>query len=343
MISFKSVFVSACILLLTFTSHSQLFAKKYVRKNQDAPITSYGDSTTYSRGLYVDSTFIYLGSANGAVYRYDTREQTTRLMMKFPNIKEIRDLEASNGVIYAMQSGDRGVLVKISPKGPTGFIELPAWEGVFFDAIDINGDVGFLMGDPMDGKFTLYHSKNGGKTWSECEGKVEAFPGEVGFAASGSNVQVMNDSTYIFISGGMKSNFYKSTNSGKSWSKVELPYYPDQTIGAYSMCFSDEMNGVIVGGDYLQPSIKMNTTFFTRDGGETWYNTENPPKGYRSCVYFVNGVYYACGRNGIDYSENGEDWLPFAEGTFFAMTSFNNQLIATMKNGKFQTFSLVEP
>ncbi len=343
MIAFKSVTASAFFLLFSFHGHSQLFAKKYVRKNRDAPIIAYADSGMYARGLYVDSNFLFIGNSNGAIYRYDVEKQTSVLISKFPNFTEVRDIEASNGFIYGMQSGNDGKLVKISAKGPVGFVEPTEWKGVFLDAIDFEGDVGFLMGDPVDGLFTLYHTKNGGKSWQRCLGEVEAATGEAGFAASGSNVRVMNDSTYCFISGGMSSNFYKSTDSGATWTKVQLPYYPDETIGAYSMCFADENIGVIVGGDYKQPELKMNTTYFTKDGGATWYNAQTPPGGYRACVYFHDGIFYASGRNGIDYSENnGEDWLPFAEGTFFAMTVIKNQLIATMQNGRFQSFNLVD-
>lgn len=341
--SFSNAIVSVCLLLISFQGYSQLFKKKYLWKNKDAPTLSYSDSEIYSRGLYVDSTFIYFGNSNGAVYRYDIATETSRLVMKFPNIVEIRDLEYANGTLYAMQSGDKGLLVKISKKGPTGFIQPKEWDSVFLDAMDFYGETGFIMGDPVDSVFTLFHTKNGGKSWQRCEGEVKAYPGEAGFAASGSNVHVMNDSTYMFISGGMRSNFYKSTDSGKTWTKVELPYYPAETIGAYSMCFSDEKTGVIVGGNYLQPDIKLNTTYYTYDGGESWYNPDSPPNGYRSCVYYVNGIFYACGRNGIDYSDNnGKDWLPFAEGIFFALTSIDGKLIATTRNGKFQSFELVD-
>lgn len=341
--SFSSVIASIFFVVLSLHCNGQIFSKKYVRKNRKAPITAYADSGIYARGLYVDSSMLFLGNSNGAVYRYDTKKNESRLMLKFPQFTEVRDLEFAGGLLYGMQSGETGKLVKISSKGPLGFIELPEWKGVFFDAMDFNGDVGFLMGDPVDGKFTLFHTKNGGKSWERCKGEVNAAKGEAGFAASGSNVYVANDSTYMFVSGGMASNFYKSTDSGETWTKVVIPFYPGETIGAYSMCFADEKNGMIVGGNYKQPTIKMNTAYYTHDGGETWYNCTTPPNGYRSCVYAADGIFYACGQTGIDYSDNnGEDWQPFAEGAFFAMTLVNNQLIATMAHGRFQTFNLVE-
>jgi hypothetical protein len=340
--SLTLVIVSFFTLAFSTDVSAQFVGKKYLRKNYMAPISTYGDSSMYSRGIYVDSQFIYLGSSDGSVRRYDPANGDSKLLIKLAARGENRDLEFSNDVLFAMQSGDNGSMTKIASNGSVGFIEPREWRGVFLDALDFNGAVGLLMGDPVDGYFTLYHTKDGGINWSPCEGKVAAISGEAAFAASGSNVRVMNDSTYMFISGGMRSNFYKTTDSGKTWTIVEIPYYPSETTGAYSMCFSDEMHGVVVGGNYKQPELRMNTTYFTHDGGATWYNSRQPPRGYRSCVFFYNNIYYCCGRNGIDFSFNGEDWFPFADGAYYALAVFNEQLIATMSEGRFKSFKLVD-
>ncbi|MFT6502644.1 MAG: photosystem II stability/assembly factor-like uncharacterized protein [Crocinitomicaceae bacterium] len=338
-----SALICSVFLGLDLDVNAQSSTKKYIKKNSNAPITVYGDSNTYSRGLYIDTGLIYLGNSNGAIFQHDTDTEQGELVLKFPRVTEIRDIESSGDYIYAMQSGTDGKLVKINKQGPVGFVEYPEWKGVFFDAIDFNGDVGFILGDPVNGKFSLFHTKDGGKNWTRCEGAPSAYKGEAAFAASGTNVRVMNDSTYMFISGGMRSNYYCTKNSGKTWTKVELPYYPGETIGAYSMCFMDEKIGVIVGGDYTQPSLKMNTTYYTYDGGESWMNSMYPPRGYRSCVYFVNGVFYACGKNGIDFSmNNGKEWTAFANGAYFSLNSIEGKLIATMKHGKYQTFDLIK-
>ena len=199
-----------------------------------------------------------------------------------------------------------------------------------------------MMGDPTNGVFNLYHTSDEGETWTKCEGEITSKEGEAGFAASGTNVQMLNNSTYAFVSGGTISHFFKSTDNGKTWLKVVLPYYPGESSGAYSMCFADEKRGVIVGGDYASPNLKMNTSFFTEDGGESWFNAETQARGYRSCVYFAHGIYYTCGTNGIDYSTNyGIDWKPFANGSFFSLTSTPTQLIATAKNGTIEFFDLI--
>jgi len=340
--SLTLVIVSFFTLIVAFEGTAQFFTNKYVRQNRSAEVTVYGDSNIYSRAIYVDSTLLYFGSSDGSVITYNSENKKSTRILKLAKRGENRDIEATNNVLYIMQSGDNGSLTKISATGNVGFIEPQEWRGLFFDALDFKGSVGFLMGDPVNGFFSLYHTTDGGKNWNPCEGKVPAETGEAGFAASGSNVIVLNDSTYMFISGGMNSNFHKSTDNGKTWMEVDIPYYPSETNGAYSMCFSDALNGVIVGGNYKQPGLKMNTTYYTHDGGETWYNSMQPPGGYRSCVFYHDGVYYTCGQNGIDYSYDGEEWMPFAEGKYYAMEVFENKLIATMRHGRFKSFELVD-
>ena len=345
-----NVIVSILLMMFSYTSYSQLRGPRikpneYTRKNKSAPLYQYTKAFTYARGVYTDSSgMLYFGNADGCVIRYNMDTKSSDLVMKIPTIVEIRDLEVSGDTMFAMHSGHDGLIVKIAPEGPKEYLQLPEWEGVFLDALDFNGNVGFLMGDPVDSLFTLFHTLDGGVTWNRCEGQVKAHEGEVAFAASGSNVHVMNDSTYMFVTGGLKSNFYISRDNGATWSSVTLPFYPHKTIGPYSMCFADDKIGVMVGGNYLQPNLKLNTTYYTFDGGETWFNSMDSPSGYRSCVYHVNGVFYACGRNGIDFStDGGETWTPFAMGVYFSLTHSGDQLIATTRIGRFQSFDLIQP
>jgi hypothetical protein len=71
-------------------------------------------------------------------------------------------------------------------------------------------------------------------------------------------------------------------------------------------------------------------------------NAETQTRGYRSCTHYKNGVLYACGTNGIDFStDKGKNWKPFMNGTYMAMCTDNYFLYATMPNGSFQIFELI--
>lgn len=339
----RNLIISSICGLIASITFGQYSTKKYIKRNKKAQTITYGDSTMYARGLYYESNRLFVGNSDGSIYYLNLFNNKQQLIFKMPHIDEIRDIEKSGEHLIAMHSGTNGKIILIELSGSMHVITLPFWQGVFLDGLDFLGKRGFMMGDPVDGKFSLFHSNDSGNTWERCLGVITASEGEAGFAASGTNVQILNDSTYVFVSGGEKSHFFKSSDNGKNWHSTPLPYFPGESTGAYSMCFSSDSNGVIVGGDYRDSDLGKNTCFYTTDGGESWMNAMHTVRGYRSCVYFVNGVYYASGRNGIDFSiNNGRDWTAFANGPYFSMTSTDDKLVATTKHGSIRLFNLIE-
>lgn len=332
-------------LLILFCS--SLFAQenKHTRKNKNAPIIQYTIDKCYSRSILVKDSIVYTANSNGSMYATDLRTNTSINILQNKKFEEMRDLEFSGDYLFGMQSGTYGLLAKTDG---TKFIDYitPAssmWIDKFLDGMDFYGQTGFIMGDPKNGIFSLYHSEDGGNTWKECEGKVETYEGEAGFAASGTNVQVLNDSTFIFVSGGKKSRYFRSTDKGKSWKITSLPYMTGESSGAFSICMISDSVGVIVGGDYANPDLCMNTCFYTDDAGTFWINAEEQTRGYRSCVIFADGVFYAAGTNGLDFStDNGITWKPFANGNFFSLCADEEHLYATTQKGSFQIFELIK-
>ena len=338
----KNLISSIAFILISLSSIGQYKTKKHIKRNKKAPIYQYDNSDIYARGLAFKDGRLFIGNSNGALYYYKIATGKSQLLFKLPDFNEMRDIAIVGNEILGMHSGDDGKILKMNLNGSLKVLKQENWSGVFFDGMDFRGDIGFIMGDPIDSTFSLFKTSDAGKIWVPCEGKIEAEKGEAGFAASGTNVQILNDSTFVFVSGGLKSRFFKTTDSGKTWSNMELPYYPGESTGAYSMHFINDSIGVIVGGDYKDPSIRLNVSFYTNDGGKSWFNSENPVRGYRSCVTSKNGVYYSCGRNGIDFSLNhGVDWIPFADGVFFSLVSTDDKLVASMKNGTLKFFDLI--
>src|SRR5690606_21167723 len=103
-------------------------------------------------------------------------------------------------------------------------------------------------------------------------------------------------------------------------------------------------SAVMVGGDYKDIDLKLNSSFYSKDGGKSWLNPENPTRGYRSCVISHNGIYYASGTNGIDVSENGgKDWAAFADGNYIALAVWKEYLIASSSEGEIHFYTLIDP
>lgn len=338
----KNLINSLVFILIALSSFGQYKTKKHIKRNKKAPVFQYDNSDIYARGLAYKDGRLFIGNSNGALYYYKVATGKSQLLFKLPDFIEMRDVAIVGNEILGIQSGDKGKMLRMNLNGSLKVLQQDNWNNVFLDGMDFKGEIGFMMGDPIDNKFSLFKTNNSGENWEPCAGELIAEKGEAGFAASGTNVQILDDSTFVFVSGGLKSRFFKSTDSGNTWFAVELPYYPGESTGAYSMHFMTDSIGVIVGGDYKDPAIRLNVCFYTKDGGDSWFNAQNPVRGYRSCVTSVNGVYYSCGRNGIDFSlNNGVDWIPFADGAFFSLVSTEDKLVASMKNGTIKFFDLI--
>ncbi len=331
-------------LILIFNSSAIAQENSYVRKNKSARKIQYSLELCYSRSILVKDSMVYTANSNGALYATNLKtEKSTNLLLN-NKFEEMRDIEFSGQEILGMQSGTYGVLAKTNSEELIEYIipKSGMWMGTFLDGMDILSNTGFIMGDPKKGFFSLYYSENAGLEWKECEGKVAAMEGEAGFAASGTNVQVLNDSTFLFVSGGRKSRFFKTTNKGKTWQITSVPYMTSLSSGAFSIQMFSEQVGVIVGGDYNNPDLRLNISFFTDDGGKFWINSQIQPRGYRSCVIEAKGVFYTCGTNGLDFSKDfGNTWEPFANGNFYALFSDGKNLYATTENGSFKIFDLI--
>ena len=259
-------------------------------------------------------------------------------------IKEIRDTDKNEHYLFFMQSNDESHVLREKWDGKDDRLlnfshhEKP----VFLDGIALQDSLGFLLGDPVDGDFALYRSQNFGESWESCPGKVYSKTNEAAYAASGTTNHII-DGDFVFISGGETTRFIWSEDLGTSWQSVKIPFESCKTCGAYSLAYKNRKELVAVGGDYTGPNESVNTCYFSIDGGQSWQASKNPPSGYRSCVIFANGVYYACGTNGIDYStDHGQNWLRISTENGLSMCTDKKYLYVSCVKGKVLKMKLMK-
>jgi photosystem II stability/assembly factor-like uncharacterized protein len=312
---------------------------------QTQPLTEvkYTQESCYSRSVKVFKNHIITGNSNGKIYAINLTNNKVKCLTQERTFGEIRDIEISGHQILGLQSADSGAIVKVHlKKEPIVYKgDSLGWKSRFLDGMAIQKNIGFIMGDPVESVFSLYFSMDRGLNWTVSRTAVKSYEGEAGFAASGTNVQLLGDSLIYFVSGGHYSRFFKSNDLGQTWEISELPYSSNNTSGAYSLCMYNDLIGAVVGGDYTNPNDTILNSFYTLDGGNTWQKSEVQPSGYRSCVIQSNQVLFCCGTNGIDYSlDFGKNWTPFASGNYFAMTTHKDKLYATTTNGTFHIFEI---
>lgn len=136
---------------------------------------------------------------------------------------------------------------------------------IFFDAMQFkNSTIGYAIGDPLNKKFVLLKTEDGGNTWKNISDNISytAAEGEALFAASNSTLTVQNN-FIAFATGGSQSRIIYSINEGKSWSAISTKLIQGAVMqGAFSMDMHDNLL-VVAGGDYdHKDSVCQNLVLF---------------------------------------------------------------------------------
>ena len=271
--------------------------------------------SAHARALRCHSAFVYVGDNLGRCFSYNPYTKALVLMNLVQ--PELRDVEVNQRGVLWMQTGDTGKVFLNSCNQPALFPR-PNGLGVFLDGIAVKDSIVFAMGDPMNGAFSLYLSQDYGQTWKTIPG-VKAEASEAGYAASGTTVQIA-ENRLIFVTGGLSSRIFIGKRFGKKWKSYVLPFKSGEGEGPYSLCVIDGQHMVVVGGNYQFPDRRTSVCYISSNGGRTWKESAEPPFGYRSDVIHFQGVTYACGSNGIDFStDHGNTWVKWLSGSFLAM------------------------
>jgi photosystem II stability/assembly factor-like uncharacterized protein len=231
---------------------------------------------------------------------------------------DFRDVEAFGrdvACVLAAGEGDKSRIYKTTDGGKTWGLQFTCTEpSGFFDAMAFwDESHGLALGDPVEGKFQLIHTTDG-KTWQPLKADMPAALADEGaFAASGTCLNTHGNNGAWFVTGGPNGGrVFHSTDRGKTWAVQASPLTAgSKSAGVFGIAFRDELNGIIVGGDYTKPDEVGPNAAVTSDGGKTWKLTD--PLQFRSCAAWANGRWVVAGTSGSDASD-GQAWLPLDGG-----------------------------
>ncbi len=233
--------------------------------------------------------------------------------------RDFRDVEAfseDTAFLLSAGPGEDSRIYKTTDGGKTWKLQFKNAEPkAFFDAIAFWDEKhGIAFSDPVDGRFLLIVTDDGGAKWTPLPEKSRpaALPKEGAFAASGTCLVTRGDNDVWFCTGGAKAaRVFHSTDRGKTWSVSETPLLTGiESAGVFSIAFRDRDHGVIVGGDYRKPDATEATGAVTTDGGKTWKPIEKPLP-FRSGVAWAKDRWVAVGTSGSDVSvDDGATWKP---------------------------------
>ena len=257
-------------------------------------------TTENLRGLSTPAPNIAWASGTHGTYLRTTDSGNTWLPAQVPGAEtlDFRDVEAfSSDLAYLLAAGpgDQSRIYKTTDAGKNWSLQFTNGDPKgFFDCMAFwNPKHGIAVGDPINNKFELISTEDGGQTWkpSPPDRLPPAIPGEGAFAASGTCLTVQGKNNVWFATGGKAARVFRSTNAGRSWTVAATPivHGPD-SAGIFSIAFRDAKHGVIAGGDYQHPEKDGPNLAFTQDGGHTWTLAPTSPQWYFSAVAFTSHV-----------------------------------------------------
>lgn len=278
---------------------------------------------TSLRGLSVVNDHItWVSGSNGQVgLSLDAGTTWKWMTVKGYEKNDFRDIEAfSSTEAIIMAVGKPAYILKTNNAGKTWkLVYEDKRSGMFLDAMEFWNEMsGIVVGDPIDGKFFIARTFDGGETW---RGLPEAnYPradiGEAIFAASGTNIRAFGKDEAIFVTGGLRSRLFKRNE------KIDLPVLQGkQTTGAFSIAVNSKKDMIVTGGDYAMDTISLNNCFYKSSKDKQWKQPTTSPHGFRSCVeYITDTKVICCGTSGVDYSvDGGNNWNIISSTGFHAV------------------------
>src|SRR6185503_663051 len=227
----------------------------------------------------------------GRTWQVDTVAGATAL-----DLRAVHAIDARTAIAASAGEAERGqARIFRTSDGGASWSQVYSTEqkGVFLDAMAFwDARHGIALSDPVDGRFFLLLTSDGGRSWQRVppDRLPPTLEGEAAFAASGSCLTVFGGSNvWIGTGAGAKARVFRSTDRGRTWSVAETPVHAgNSSSGIFSVAFRDARHGVAVGGDYQQPKGAVPNVALTDDGGRTW----RVAKGALPGIY-MSGVSFA--------------------------------------------------
>ncbi|HTN37949.1 MAG TPA: YCF48-related protein, partial [Arachidicoccus sp.] len=243
-------------------------------------LTSGGGDKTNLRGLSLyRSGIIWVSGSKGQIGKtLDGGRSWNWYHPKGHESRDFRDIQALDAQTAIAIAVDTPAVILKTTDGGLSWKTVYAnrAKGMFLDALDFSdASNGIVVGDPIaadrtDKHIFLARTKDGGDHWSSDQlpaQKEKIDTGEAFFAASGSNIHLSADGSFLLVSGGSKSRLWSDHGviSG-------LPLMQGKaTTGANGLAVYGKIVAV-AGGDFMRSAAGDSSFAISRDGGKTWVN-----------------------------------------------------------------------
>ncbi len=331
----KIVFTLSCLLISL-----SLYAQTFVPLVENIPASFRGMST-------VGKNTVWISGSKGTVgYSKDQGKTWNWVNPAGYETYDFRDIYAfSDKEAVIVNAGSPAVVLRTNNAGKTWqMVYENSHRDIFLDDLDFVGKVGYILGDPIEGKFQLLKTSNKGKTWTDVSNDyyLIADEGEAAFAASGSSMKLFKDRLYIGT-GGKYSSFFNYNPKGLKIDKYDVPIWSgESSTGVFAIDFWNLNTGIAVGGNYLEDKNNQNNILLTKDAGLSWTKPNSPVLGFRSDVLYISeNIVLATGTSGTDISyDGGENWKNISTLSFNTLVKSSDGQVIYLTGSKGNVYKL---
>ena len=288
-----SLFTSGLFLIIFILSFPSVLCAQYFWTEQTSGVT-----VSLNSASNIDANYAWICGANGTVIKTNNAGYTW-LNVSGNGIPSNINLVNINGVTtnIALTAGYIGTntYLYLTINAGANWNQVFTQANGFIDAVWMStASNGFMVGDPVGGRWSLWKTTNGGANWDSAGLMLSQYGNEAGWNNSlfirGSRIWFGTDSSRI----------YYSSNGGLNW--INQTTAPETNINAL---FIDSLNnfGFSAGSTLLK----------TTNGGTNWAQTTAPGSGtiggiVRDVVYSTMWWYIRSSNNVYNTQTSGSTW-----------------------------------
>ena len=263
---------------------------------------------------------VYRTTDGGDTWRDVSPPDTAGLMLR-----DVEAQDASTASVLAIGPGEASRIYRTTDGGATWTETFRnAEEAAFYNCMDFfpGGRRGLAVSDPVDGRFRIAATDDGGRTWEVLpDAGMPDSTGEYNFSASGDCLVTAGRDAW-FGSGGADSRVFHSTDGGSTWTATDSGLVAGEAAGVFALAFRDPRHGVAVGGDFAAPADGSDASAYTRDG-DSWASGGDLPHLGEDAAYAGRSLLVVGeggGEGGSSVSrDGGRTWQRFSDAAFHTL------------------------
>ncbi len=236
------------------------------------------------------------------------------------DFRDIEGFSADVAVVLSIGPGDASRIYRTEDGGASWTLALqnPDPRG-FFNCMAFDGQHGWMLGDPVDGRYQLFATENGGREWGAIEGP-QAAKDEAAFAASGTCIARLQGALAV-ASGGAMARIHILRDGLHDWHALDTGMARRKPEAGVFSVVPNGAGWLAVGGDYRGENNPGNAA----SGAGNTAQRLISPRGYRSGAACVGDKLpcIATGPSGTDLWD-GKRWHPLGDVGFDAIDLHGN-------------------